>query len=123
MTNRFFTGMAKSLKPLFVNDFTKELAWGFRDRDKYLEHILGEICAKCPLHNTSESDNGSGLDLITIDACRMKYFEKLLESFVGRPGDDETIKLYSYLRKCEDCHTLKKKNVFELTKSNPVGKN
>jgi hypothetical protein len=120
MTNRLFTGMVKSLKPLFVNGFTKELMWSFIDRDKYLEHTLDEICMNCSLHNTSPGDNGSEDDLIVIDECRMKYFGKLLQSFVGRPGDDETIKLFSYLKKCEDCLASKTQNTFELKGSDSV---
>jgi hypothetical protein len=123
MTNRFITGMAKSLKPLFVNSFTRELAWGFMDCDKYLEHTLDEICSNCSLNNATAGDNISGLDLHAIDECRMKYFGKLLQSFVGRPGDDETTKLYTYLKKCEDCLASKLKNAYELEKSNSVTQN
>ncbi|MBN2074204.1 MAG: hypothetical protein JW762_01500 [Dehalococcoidales bacterium] len=123
MTHKFITGVTKLLKPLFVNGFTREFTRSFMDPDVNLELQLNEICSNCPLHTTAADDNGSGLDLIAVDVCRMKYFGQLLQSFVGRPGDDETIKLYAYLKKCEDCITSKLKYAFELKKSRSVIKN
>jgi hypothetical protein len=123
MTTNFFTGMAKSLKPLFVNNFTREFARSFKDPDDYLELKLNEICSQCPFNQTKPDNNNSGSNISIVDECRKEYFGQLLQSFVGRPGDDETIKLYSYLRKCEDCLSSKKKNTFELTKSNSLIKN
>jgi len=123
MTNRFFTGMAKSIKPLFVNNVTREFVRNFKDPDDYLELKLNEICSQCPLNKTTSDNNGSEPDLSKVDECRMEYFGRLLQSFVGRSGDDETIKLYTYLRKCEDCFDSKIENTIELKNSSSVMQN
>ena len=123
MTHKVITGVAKFLKPLFKNGFTREFTRSFMDPDVSLELQLNEICSNCPLHTTTGDDNGSGLDMIAVDVCRREYFGQLLQSFVGRPGDDETMKLFAYLRKCEDCVASKLKNEFELEKSGSVIKN
>lgn len=109
MTTNIFTSMAKSIKPLFVNNFTREFAQSFQDPDDYLELKLNEICSRCPLDKTRLENNNSGSELNLVDECRMEYFGRLLQSFVGRPGEDETRKLFSYFKKCEECLSSKMK--------------
>ena len=67
MTHKVIIGVAKLLKPLFVNGFTREFTRSFMDPDVRLELELNEICSNCPLHTTTAHDNGSGLDLICWD--------------------------------------------------------
>jgi hypothetical protein len=122
MTTNFLSGMAKSLKPLFVNNVTREFVQSFKAPDDYLELKLNEICSRCPLCKSTSDNSGSRSIQSRVDKCRMEYFGQLLQSFVGRPGDDETIKLYTYLRKCEDCLDSKMKNTSELKDSSSVMK-
>jgi hypothetical protein len=114
MTTKVFSGIARSLKPLFINDFTREFAQSFKDPDDALESKLDEICSQCPFNRTRPDNNGSGPDLSIVNECRKEYFGQLLQSFVGRPGDDETKKLFSYFRKCEKCLFSKMNNAVEL---------
>ena len=117
MTTNYFTGMAKSLKPLLVNNFTREFVRNFQDHDDYLELKLNEICSWCPFNHTKPGNNKSGSNLSTVDKCRMDYFGQLLQSFVDRPGDDETRKLFSYFRKYEKYLFSIMNNTVELQKS------
>ena len=91
---------------IFNNSFTREFTEGFMDPDDYLELKLKEICTGCPL-GPDQNGNGRSVDspagVKALDECRKQYFGRLLQSFVGRPGEDETEKLYSLLKKCEEC--------------------
>jgi hypothetical protein len=83
-----------------VKDFVEE----FLPKDRYLEIKLREICSQCPLYDKGKGHSSiSPSDRGNIDMCRRRYFGLLLQSFVGKPGDEETIWLYSYLKRCEDC--------------------
>ncbi len=117
MAKKILADLTQTLKPLFVNSFTKEFTRSFMDRDEYLELKLSEICSGCPLDRNSEYNDTSVLDSKVIDDCRMEYFGQLLQSFVGRSGDDETRKLFSYFKKCEECLSANMHKNDELQKS------
>lgn len=117
MTTKVFTDIAKSIKPLFINNFTRDFARSFKNPDDSLELKLNEICSQCPFNQTKPGNNNSGSNLSLVDECRKEYFGQLLQSFVGRPGDDETRKLFSYFRKCEECLFSKMNTMVELQKS------
>lgn len=106
--------MTKSIRPLFINDFTREFFRGFMDPDKLLETRLDEICSRCPLGTAVKKNGIPDFDLQVVDNCRMEFFGQLLQSFVGRPGDDETRKLFTCLKKCEDCLASKVNNTRAL---------
>jgi hypothetical protein len=94
------TYIKRTLDTKIVKDLVKELL----PRDRYLEIKLSEICSQCPLGKDKKGHQSSPLsDSETIDICRKRYFGFLLQSFVGKPGNEETNWLYSYLKRCEDC--------------------
>lgn len=104
MINRVRVKATSCAKHIFNKEIVKDFAKEFLPRHRYLELKLEEICSKCPLHdNTRGHQNLSPSDREGLDTCRMRYFGLLLQSFVGKPGDEETKWLYSYLRRCEDC--------------------
>ena len=89
---------------IFNSKYIKELFQEFLPKDKYLELKLQEICSQCPLgKNTGDNNSLSPVASQSINDCRMRYFGYLLQSFTGRPGDEETRFLYAYLQKCEEC--------------------
>jgi hypothetical protein len=49
-------------------------------------------------------DNPTPQDNEKIDECRKQYFGALLQSYLGKAGDQEIDWLYSYLKKCEECN-------------------
>jgi hypothetical protein len=75
--------------------------------EKALESRLDEICSNCPVNGNGYRNDSPSIDTKNVDNCRMEYFGQLLQSFVGKPGDDETRKLYSLLKKCEECPSRK----------------
>ncbi|MBN2240043.1 MAG: hypothetical protein JW712_09740 [Dehalococcoidales bacterium] len=97
---RRLTGTA--VQRLLHSELTKEFIRGFLPREEYLELKLKEICSRCPLGSGSPVAGGIFTDE-SVDGCREQYFGCLLQSFVGQPGEEETMTLYSYLRKCEEC--------------------
>jgi hypothetical protein len=86
-----------------VNDFTQE----FLSTERYLDLKLQETCSACPLRDSTGNHRElSPSDRESLETCRMRYFELLLQSFLGSPGDEETKWLYSCLKRCEDCLQL-----------------
>ncbi len=82
----------------------KEFFQEFLPGDRCLEVKLEEICSRCPLSKDSQGQREfSPQELAGLDECRMDYFGVLLQSFLGRPGDEETEQLYRYLKLCEGC--------------------
>lgn len=122
MPSKYWTSLADSIKHLFVNGFTREFSRSFLDPDRQLEIKLDEICSQCPANSFVPKDNTQTAGSEVIDNCRMQYFGQLLQSFVGRAGDDETRKLFSYLKKCEDCLTFKTSGTPELQESGSVSR-
>jgi hypothetical protein len=92
------------IKRMFNREIVRDFVNEFLPRDKYLEIKLQEICSQCPLNDGEKGNrNFSEYIMDNIDTCRKRYFGLILRSFVGKPGDEETDRLYSYLKKCEDC--------------------
>ena len=91
-------------KRAFNEKSLKDFIYEFLPRDRYLKIKLREICSQCPLYDDGKGHRGvSTSSMGNIDMCRRRYFGLLLQSFVGKPGEEETNWLYSYLNKCEDC--------------------
>jgi hypothetical protein len=104
MIQKLRTRAAVCVKRLINRQTIKSFVQEFLPRDRYLEPKLQEICSECPLHGGIEVHRGlSPADEASLDGCRMRYFGLLLQSFAGKPGDEETEWLYSYLKKCEEC--------------------
>jgi hypothetical protein len=96
--------VANIITRLFNKRIMKDFVEEFLPRDRYLEIKLQEICSQCPLSGDGRGHRGvSPSDRRDIDMCRRSYFGLLLQSFVGKPGEEETNWLYSYLKRCEDC--------------------
>jgi hypothetical protein len=91
-------------KRAFNRKSVKDFIYEFLPRDRYLEIKLREICSQCPLYGDGKRHRRvSNSDRENIDMCRRRYFGLLLQSFVGKPRDEETNWLYSCLKRCEDC--------------------
>jgi len=78
---------------------------GFLSTEELLPLTLQDICRTCPMNGSREShDNLTPEDREKIEKCRKRYFGALLQSYLGKAGDQETDWLYSYLKKCEECN-------------------
>jgi len=89
---------------LINSEVIKDLVREMLPREAYLEQQLQEICAECLLHGDEEEHRKfTPFDWEGLDRCRMRYFEQLLQSFIGRPGSEETKLLYSFMKRCEEC--------------------
>jgi hypothetical protein len=104
MLDKIRIKVANIITRLFNRKIVKDFVEEFLPRDRYLEIKLREICSQCPLCGDGKGHRGiSPSDRRDIDTYRRSYFGLLLQSFVGKPGDEETNWLYSYLKRCEDC--------------------
>lgn len=74
----------------------------FFSTQQLLPSTLDDICAACPLGSLEK--NGSApdpLDWETVRESRKRYFAALLQSYLGKPGDEEINRLQSYQWICE----------------------
>jgi hypothetical protein len=92
------------LKGAFGKEGMKDFVRGFLPTEELLEISLKEICLACPAnHGVQDYHKLSVSDKKKLDACRKSFFAVLLQSYLGKPGNEETELLYSYLKKCEEC--------------------
>lgn len=92
------------LKRVFSKESVKGYLRGFLSTEELLEITLEEICSACPMNRSAASHQKQvAPDREKINECRQRYFAALLQSYLGKPGSEETKWLYSYLKRCEEC--------------------
>jgi hypothetical protein len=85
----------------FLRNFLSE----FLSTRELLPLTTDDICRVCPLNRLGENGRTPDESAVEkIDRCRKRYFATLLQSYLGKPGDEETDWLYSHLKKCEACY-------------------
>jgi hypothetical protein len=85
----------------FLRNFLK----GFLSTRGLLPLTIEDVCRVCPLSHDGKSGSEPDESVTEkVDRCRKRYFATLLQSYLGKPGDEETDWLYSHLKKCEACY-------------------
>jgi hypothetical protein len=92
------------LRQILSSTSLREFFRGFLSTEKWLALTLKDTCHACPASSRRAGRYDSvPQDDEKIEECRKRYFAALLQSYLGKPGDQETDWLYSYLRRCEEC--------------------
>lgn len=99
------TQIRNVLKRISLSRSLREFFRGFLSTEELLPLTLEDICRICPMSSSrGNTGNPEMQDNKKVDECRKRYFAALLQSYLGKPGDQETDWLYSYARKCEGCY-------------------
>lgn len=96
-----FTLTRKPLRRIW--SYVVKSSRGFLSTEQLLPLTLDDICGACPL--SSIGRNGREPEPINwemVHESRKRHFAALLQSYLGKPGDEEIKRLYSYLRRCEE---------------------
>jgi hypothetical protein len=100
-----FSHIPEMLKKSSAVSFLRDFMRGFLSTKELLPLTIEDVCRVCPLSRFDENGNGCDASALErIDTCRKRYFATLLQSYLGKPGDEETDWLYSHLKKCESCY-------------------